>query len=295
MTKTINYSATETRKTGAFEKRIHEIDFIRGLFIILVIVDHLFLHFAQSGDAWFRATNIEGYKIFGEVFSFYWDSVARSLIRPLVLFGFTFISGISCAFSKDNWKRAGLMLVVYFAISIVTNIMDVYAKGSRIDFNIIGILAWSTIIYCFFQKRSWKSLAAFILISCLMTVYIIPILQSIPGISEAYVPALWSPEFLRSYYNHDLNCFVFNEYPNNGEITLGIKMGDYLPLFPYIIFFFMGALVSSFVYKDKKSIFPKRYEFERPICYIGRHSIWFYLLHQVIMFPIFWVLDSIIM
>ena len=63
MTKTINYSATETRKPGAFEKRIHEIDFIRGLFIILVIVDHLFLHFAQSGDTWFRATNIEGYKI----------------------------------------------------------------------------------------------------------------------------------------------------------------------------------------------------------------------------------------
>ena len=31
-----------TRKPGAFEKRIHEIDFIRGVLIALVMMDHLF-------------------------------------------------------------------------------------------------------------------------------------------------------------------------------------------------------------------------------------------------------------
>ena len=30
------------RKPGLFEKRIHEIDFARGILIILVLMDHLF-------------------------------------------------------------------------------------------------------------------------------------------------------------------------------------------------------------------------------------------------------------
>ena len=47
-----------------------------------------------------------------------------------------FISGISCAFSKNNWKRAGVMLVVYTALLVVTNIMQVFTtSGVRIDFN----------------------------------------------------------------------------------------------------------------------------------------------------------------
>ena len=31
-----------TRKPGPFEKRIHEIDFIRGFLIGLVVIDHIF-------------------------------------------------------------------------------------------------------------------------------------------------------------------------------------------------------------------------------------------------------------
>lgn len=295
MTQIISEQTNHIKRKGAFEKRIHEVDFIRGLLMIIVILDHIFLHLAQSGEAWFNATNFEGYKMMGDFFSFYWDSVARSFIRPLVLFSFTFISGISCAFSKDNWKRAGQMLLVYFGVTIVTNIMGAYMEGVRIDFNIIGILAWSTLIYCFFQKKTWKSLVAFTLISCLITVYIIPILLSIPGIEKSFVPALWSPDFLRSYWDPNSLSFVYSAYPDNSHITLGIKMGDHLPLFPYIVFFFMGAIVSLYLYKEKKSIFKKRFEFERPICFVGRHALWFYLLHQVIIFPLFWILDAIIM
>ena len=34
-----------TRKPGPFEKRIHEIDFIRGFLIGLVVIDHIFCSF----------------------------------------------------------------------------------------------------------------------------------------------------------------------------------------------------------------------------------------------------------
>ena len=295
MSTSIAIESKPIKRVGAFEKRIHEVDFIRGALMLLVIIDHIFLRFAMNGKAWFEYTDIEFFKHFYLFFSFYWNSIARSIIRPMVLFGFTFISGISCAFSKDNWKRAGLMLLVYFGVMIVTNIMDAtLGPGNRIDFNVIGVLAVSTLVYCFFQKFSWKSLSSVVLISCLITIFVIPILLTIPKMTDAFVPFLWSPQSIRVSWNPDTLSFVYHSYPDAFE-TMGIRIGDHMPLFPYMGFFFMGALVSSFIYVKKQSIFKHRYEFERPICFVGRHALWFYLGHQVIIFPIFWLLDLIIM
>ena len=41
-----------TRKPGAFEKRIHEIDFIRGLLIGLVVIDHIFCFLMIFSSGW---------------------------------------------------------------------------------------------------------------------------------------------------------------------------------------------------------------------------------------------------
>jgi uncharacterized membrane protein len=284
-----------SRKLGAFEKRIHEIDFIRGFLMILVILDHLFLRFAQYGRTWFEITNNPMFQALYQFGDFYWDSVARSLIRPIALFGFTFISGISCAFSKDNWKRAGLMVLVYVGVLVVTNIMDAtMGGGMRIDFNVIGVLAFSTLIYCFFQKKTWKSISAMVLIFSLVTIVIIPLLLTIPNMTKAYVPFLWSTDSIRSYWDFNTLSFRYISYPNPAFTTLGIHAGDHMPLFPYIVFFFLGALISIFVYKNKKSVFKNRYEFERPVCFIGRHAIWFYLLHQVVFLPVFELITLII-
>ena len=44
MSQAIVKDGSITRKPGAFEKRIHEIDFVRGFLIMLVLMDHLFCH-----------------------------------------------------------------------------------------------------------------------------------------------------------------------------------------------------------------------------------------------------------
>ena len=284
----IQCESMKVSRLGAFEKRVHEVDFIRGLLMIIVILDHLFLKLWQFGLVNTSIPFLDGlYK----VFSFYWYSDARSIIRPLVLFGFTFISGISCAFSKNNWKRAGVMLAVYTALLVVTNIMQVFTtSGVRIDFNVIGVLAFSTLFYCLIQKYSWKSIASVSLLSVIITIYFIPFLTTIPGLTKnAYVPFLWSPEFLRSYWDASKHCFVYGRFE-----TMGIAQGDYMPLFPYIGFFFMGALVSKFLYSKKQSIFPNRYNFERPLCFVGRHAIWFYIGHQILLTPLFYILGELV-
>lgn len=264
------------RRVSIFEKRIHEIDFIRGFLIALVMFDHFMCDVMSYSPVWYEATVNGGHaiqflKIMADVSHFYWYCLGRDIIRFFALFGFTFISGISCAFSKNNWVRAGQMLAVFGVIAVGSNILD--ASGlfgdivMRIDFNVIGVLAWSTLFYCFAQNKTWRSILVGALISFLMFWVVGPYLYSVPKIAAGYAPVFWEPT---------------------------ASQADWMPLFPYMCFFFLGALFSHFFYaRQKKSLFI-RYNWERPLCFLGRHSLLFYLGHQAILVPIFVLLTMVI-
>ena len=262
------------KKLGVFEKRIHEVDLIRGILIMIVILDHLFWFFKSNFLTWFGDSNAVY-----QFTNFYWTSNARQIIRQIVLFLFVFISGVSCSFSRNNWKRAAKMILVWGILSIVSNIADKAlneGKGTWIvDFNVIGVLAWSVLIYCFFQNWSYKGLTAIALICFLLSTMVVLIPENVRN--STYVPALWAPDGL-----------VTPHIEGAVKVT-----GDWMPLFPYITFFFMGAIFARFIYKDKKSLF-KRYEWERWICFTGRNTIWVYLLHEPILIGIFFLIGLIV-
>ena len=265
-----------TRKPGAFEKRIHEIDLIRGLLMILVLMDHLFWCFQSYGYDWnahwllTHSTNNELFYGMYHVFSFYWTNVGRHVVRCVALFGFCFVSGVSSAFSRNNWVRAAQMLGIFALIAVGSNLLEatgILGQGVRIDFNVIGVLAWSTLAYCFTQGKSWRSILVGLLLSFLMCWYVVPWLQGTP-MGEAYAPPLWEPE----------------------------GQADWMPLFPFMCIFFMGAFFSYFVYAPtRQSIIKVRGNWERPICFIGRHSLIFYLSHQLVFIPIFLLINYFIM
>ena len=279
MTEAIVTDGSISRKPGAFEKRIHVIDFVRGFLIALVLMDHLFCWLWQYNRDWAATAQALGhdyafYKAMSDIFGFYWKSTARAVVRYFALFGFCFVSGISSAFSKNNWVRAGQMLAFFGALTIGSRILDLYFSESTgvnflIEFNIIGVLAWSTLCYCFTMKKSWRSIVIGLLISFLIAQYFIPWLERINylkgfDITETYNPALFRP----------------------------IRHADWLPLFPFMTMFFIGALVSYFVYvPTHKSIIKHKGEWERPFCFMGRHSLWIYLGHQVVMLPIFLLIN----
>lgn len=260
------------KSDSIFKKRIHEVDFLRGLLIVLVLVDHIFWNFYHYNNLWAEHFN---YKIdflnrASKLFNWYWLGDTRAIIREFVLFLFCFISGVSCAFSRSNWKRGAQMVLVALFVSVFTNLVDswhVIQQVVRIDFNIIAVLSWSTLIYCFFQEKTYKSLLCVIVGTLIFSLYGIPILKSIPGSQNAYVPPLWRPA----------------------------GQADYIPLFPYIAFFFTGALFSRFFYQDKKSLFPNPSNIEKPICFIGRHTMIIYLSHQLFIIPIFLLINLFIM
>ena len=259
-----------SRRLGAFEKRAHEIDFVRGVLIIVVLLDHIMNNFMIHSNTWYEITGIEFWHNMYLFSDWYWFCPARQLIRQICLIAFCYISGISCAFSKNNWKRAGLMILVFGLLQVITNLLQAWnlVPGTTfaVDFNIIGVLAFSTLFYCFVQNQSWKGLTASMLLWLLFSTYGMDILRTIPGTEVARVPALVDPLFTPA---------------------------DWMPIVPYIAFFFMGAITSYFFYQDRKSKLP-RGEWERPICFIGRHTIYIYLGHQVVFVSLFILITAIV-
>lgn len=271
---------------GAFEKRVHEIDFARGLLICLVLMDHIFNNLKNHGATW-----CGGPWIFANgFFDWYWTGIPRMIIQPMALILFCFISGISCSFSKSNWKRAIETICVWAIIFVATlalqTMSDINGWGMnvRIDFNIIGVLGFSTLAYCLVEKRSWKILLAVILLTALIYFYVMP------NVKQSLIDAFGSTTFIRA--GHD--CVVPNVYAPIFWMPAVQGTGDYVALFPYIGFFFAGALFGrKFYAKEKKSYF-KSHNFERPICFLGRHTLLIYLGHMPIVMGIFALVDVIV-
>ena len=263
----------EIKKVSPFEKRIHEIDFVRGLLMCLVILDHLFNLLMSFNKTWMGPDYIQPFATIYNVAHWYWTNPIRDVVRWIALAAFCFVSGISSAFSKNNWKRAIEMVVLWFIIFIVSNLLqlgysasglDLGIRSCRVDFNIIGVLAFSTLIYCFFQKKDWRWLLGAAGVGFLIHIIVEICFLSIPNFGEnLYMVILWRPS------------------------PMIADQADWMPLFPYISFFFLGAMLSYFTYSKNRVSYFKRHEWERPICFLGRHSLIVYASHFIILIGIF--------
>ncbi len=261
----------DTVKRTPFETRIHEIDLIRGILMCLVIVDHLFNLLMSFNEMWMGPDLLEPFHAIYNVAYFYWTNPARVIIKYVCLASFCFVSGISCVFSRNNWKRAVELLALWAFIVIAGVVLDIMRSSfdwhiglrtTRVDFNIIGVLAFSALIYSFVQKKSWVPLLVICLVGlCLHPVCVI--LSKTEWGQSFYSVPFWKP---------------------NRAIS---DQADFLPIFPYLGFFFGGALLARFTYAKEKKPYFKRHEWERPFCFIGRHSLIVYFSHFIVLIAIF--------
>lgn len=71
-----------------------------------------------------------------------------------------------------------------------------------------------------------------------------------------------------------------------GLITPTFSSGDYFPLLPHFGFFLIGAAAGRVFYAKKQTLLSwvnEKNILLRPLIFLGRHSLWVYLLHQPIL------------
>lgn len=250
--------------------RILEIDLLRGLAILLMMLHHLI----------FDLRYIVGL----DVFAFQETVWFQQYLRLPVISIFILVSGVSSSFSRNNLRR-GVRLLIASLILTGGSLLLNYITGENLGviiFNVFHVLAVSIISYALLEKifqRQKKTenvrFRFFLLLLVLGSVLIF-----LPKILQQRIG-------LRSIV---LNMLFFAKYP------AGYNLLDSMPLFPWLGFFLIGSALGLVLYRERKSLLPdpgpKTGQALSLLTFMGRNALWVYLLHQPIILSVLWLLGQ---
>ena len=187
------------------------------------------------------------------------SNLPLAILHPVFAGTFIALSGTSSQFSRSNWRRGFIMAGVAVGITLVTVVIQM-----PIYFGIIHFLAVSTLLYAALR----------------------PAIDKIPRLAQ---PFLFFVAFLFAYQILPVNLgqpWLF---------WLGLGVGpesyDYFPLLKWFFIYLFGTWFGGVIAERK---LPGRfYMFDiPPLSWIGRHSLAIYLLHQPVLFGLWWGLGQ---
>ena len=240
-------------------QRVHLLDELRGLSIILMVIYHAVFDLVY---------------VFSVSFSIF-NSPFVNFLRDLFASLFIFISGVSCNFSKNNLKRGLRYLLFGVSISLVT--YWIFGEAT-ILFGILHLLGISALVYHLCHRAVdiidakigfWVSVTLFILLFNVQNGYI-----GISWLFKIPLPEIWYK-----------GSFLFIL----GLPAKGFFSADYFPIISWIFIFFAGAFFGRFAKKNELPAFF--YQSHIPLLSkIGSHTLIIYILHQ----PLIYLLLSLI-
>ncbi len=236
--------------TGERSLRIWEIDFLRGLAIVLMVGYHLLY---DLGDF----VGLEKFLGFTTDLTTPAWQVAQHFFAGL----FVILSGVSSNFSHNNYRRSLKYLAVAMVITVATYFFD---PESAILFGIIHCLGVSALVYGLFFTKSGA-------MTCLVTGIIIA------GLSLLLPQA------------HRILHIDSNWLLPLGLHRPDFASFDYFPLIPWLGIFLVGAGLGRLTYASRKSLFSRELR-PTFFNWCGRHSLWIYLLHQPVILAILYLL-----
>lgn len=242
--------------------RIHSMDELRGLAVVLMVVYHTFY-------------------TMGYIFGFQAGLDFISFFEPVEPFGamtFILISGISSNLSRSNIRRGAKLLLVAAAVTLVTALVT---PQSAIYFGILHFLSIAMILFGLMRPLLNKvplAVGLIVMGALYLLTYGIPKgMLGIPGVLSFSLPtALYSTEFL---------------FPIGFRST-DFFSADYFPLLPHIFLFFFGSFLGRLAAAGK---FPKwSYKKRVPaLSFVGRHALIIYILHQPVIYGVFLLVTAV--
>ena len=232
--------------------RVGLIDQVRGFAILCMVLYHL------------------GYDLVA-LFGVDWRwmfSPAMDLIRNLFAGAFICISGVACLYSHSNLRRGGIALALGFVMTAATWLM---MRSQLILFGILHCLGCCMILYGLLHRFLEKipTVPGAVVCICLLV-----ITWRLPGGSVwlPFVGDIVLPSWLYQPWLAPL-----------GLPGAGFFSSDYFPLLPWALVFFAGSFLGRPLRAGRAPDWVYRTQC-KPLAFVGRHTIWVYLLHQPVVY-----------
>ena len=237
-------------RTADGTQRIWEIDFLRGLAIILMVCYHLLFDLGEF-------VGIERFLGWST------DLTTRAWMIAQYFFAglFVVLSGTSSTLSRNNIRRGLRLLAVSILVSAATYLFD---PASAVYFGILQCLAVSMLVYgAAFQKAGPVACAAW-------GAVVIGLGAALPAAKQALaVRSDWLMPF--------------------GITGPSFSSFDYFPLIPWLGIFLVGAALGKTVYASKRSLLPWSLP-RTFVNFAGRHSLLIYIVHQPVIMGLLYIL-----
>ena len=220
------------------KKRIQLIDGLRGLAVVMMVIHHFLFDLVE----------------FLEAPGFLFSNPIVDSLHYIFASLFILLSGISSRFSRSNVKRGIRVLLVAFAISVVTYIIDM-----PIRFGVLHLLGFCMVVYGLTSKIYDYVPDVIMPLLCIVLLALSALVTKIPTDKTYLWMFGWTyPEFYSA---------------------------DYFPIFPWFFVFIFGTWVGKYIVAGK---FP-RWFYEKEIPFfplIGRKALIIYIVHQPILYCI---------
>ncbi len=173
---------------------------------------------------------------------------------------FLLISGISATLGRRSVRRGLIVLGAGVLVSAVTYGLyrfGGFSKSVLIHFGVLHCLGCCMILWWVFKRLPTWALLLLGLVMAAAGFYLDTVVL---------VEGPWLVPFGFVYY--------------------GFASADYFPLLPNLGFFLLGAVLGRTVYRRKETLLPwvsEKNIIVRGLCFIGRQSLWIYLLHQPVL------------
>ncbi len=242
-------------------RRILMLDEIRGFAIVCMVVHHMF------------------YDI-GFILGLEWGSRIFDILcvfQPLFWAAFILTSGICSRMSRSTVKRGLLVLAAGGVITMVTAVIMpmLHITGAEIYFGILSCLGSCMIITGIFMPLIEKSNEK---IGMAVSAFLFFATYNI-GKGVLLFGLVPLPDFL---------------YRCNFLFPLGIAgknfvSADYFPIIPWLFMFLFGAFFGQYAKEERLPavMYKKHAPFLQAA---GKNSLWVYLLHQPILYGIFYII-----
>lgn len=225
-------------------KRLNGLDIARGVALVAMAIYHLTWDFEFFGYLPAGTATEGGMKLFAR-------TIAASF---LILVGFSLVLAQT---PKIRWKSFNHRLFqIIIAAAAITLVTYIFTPEGVIFFGILHNIALASLIGLFFLNA--------------------PItLTLITAIAVFALPLF----FKSAFFNAPSLLFL-------GLYTIEPRSNDFVPLFPWFSAVLIGIAAGRFMkdhnYLDLLKNWHLPFSSDKPLSYIGRHSLAFYLLHQPI-------------